>query len=103
MTDAELHLWRALCRRQIHGARFRRQHPIGAFVADFACLEHRLVIEVDGGQHADRELADAVRTECMRKMGWRVLRYWNNDVLARREAVLESIASFIEAETRPPP
>ncbi len=106
MTDAELHLWRALRHHQIHGARFRKQHPIGAFVADFACAEHKLVIEVDGGQHADRELTDAARTEYLRKKGWRVLRYWNNDVFERREGVLGDIAGVIEAglpSTRPPP
>ena len=68
----------------------RRQHPIGRFVVDFACTRHHLVIEADGGQHTDRE-ADAERTKWLEGQGWRVLRFWNNDILANTEGVLETI------------
>jgi len=101
MPDAEQCLWRGLRNRQLHGARFRRQHPIGPFIADFACVEHRLVIEVDGGHHAEREGADAARTEYLRRDGWRVLRYWNNDVLRNCDVVLENIAAKIAEGTSP--
>jgi len=101
MPDAELCLWRGLRNRQLHGARFRRQHPIGPFIVDFACVEYRLVIEVDGGHHAVREAADAARTKYLRCNGWRVLRYWNNDVLRNDNAVLDDIAAKIAEVTSP--
>jgi very-short-patch-repair endonuclease len=85
-TEAERRLWSALRDRQLGGAKFRRQHRIGPFIADFACVEHRLVIEADGGQHADNP-ADARRTAWLRARGWTVLRLWNNDILANPDGV----------------
>ncbi len=76
--------------------KFRRQHPIGPFVADFVCLGHRLVVEADGGQHADSE-HDARRTQWLERRGWRVLRFWNNDVLARTDDVLSAILAALES------
>ena len=92
-TDAERALWREL-RRSSLGWRFRRQFPIPPFVVDFACLEARLIIECDGGQHArpgEHERRDAV----LRREGWRLLRFWNNDVLQNRPGVLQTIADAL--------
>jgi very-short-patch-repair endonuclease len=91
MTDAESRLWRHLRRRNIEGFKFRRQHPLGPFVADFVCLEARLIVEVDGGQHGERESYDRRREAWLSEQGYRVLRFWNNDVLCETESVLEVI------------
>jgi very-short-patch-repair endonuclease len=80
MTDAERGLWSALRSRRLAGYKFRRQHPVGPFIVDFACIEHRLAIEADGGQHAENR-KDGRRTGWLTRRGWRVLRFWNNDVL----------------------
>lgn len=88
-TEAEKRLWSHLRREQL-GARFTRQFPIGNHVADFACRSAKLVIELDGGQHADNP-ADEVRTRLIEAHGYRVIRFWNNDVLANTEGVLTVI------------
>ena len=90
-TDAEAKLWARLRARQISGVKFRRQHPIGPYVADFCCVEHRLIIEIDGGQHAEQMQSDQRRTAILKLHGFRVLRFWNNEVLANIDAVLEHI------------
>ncbi|MEW6142494.1 MAG: endonuclease domain-containing protein [Chloroflexota bacterium] len=92
-TDAEIALWKRLRNRQLDGARFRRQHPVGEFVVDFVSLEHRLVVEVDGGHHnePDSTCADKRRQEWLEKSGYRVLRFWNNEVLGNMEGVLARI------------
>ena len=90
MTDAELRLWFHLRNRALMGCKFRRQHPIGPYVADFVCIERALVVEADGGQHAGSGL-DLARTAYLHARGYRVLRFWNNDVLVRTETVLEQI------------
>ena len=82
---------RLLRDRRRAGAKFRRQVPIGPFVAGFACVSHRMVIELDGGQHAE-STADARRDAYLHAEGWRVLRFWNNDLLHNRNGVLWSIA-----------
>jgi very-short-patch-repair endonuclease len=87
MTDAERRLWFALRDRRLAGYKFRRQHPIGGFIVDFACTKHHLVVEADGGQHSESE-SDARRTAKIEAMGWRVLRFWNNDILANNEGVI---------------
>jgi very-short-patch-repair endonuclease len=89
-TDAERLMWRLLRDRRLDGVKFRRQVPIGPFVADFAAIERRLVVELDGGQHADNS-SDAARDRFLGGNGWRVLRIWNNEVMRNREGVLESI------------
>jgi very-short-patch-repair endonuclease len=89
-TDAERIIWLLLRDRRLGGVKFRRQVPIGPFVVDFASVEHRLVVELDGGQHAD-SLADARRDAFLAREGWCVLRFWNNDVMQNREGVLERI------------
>ena len=83
-TDAEARLWYGLRERRLEGFRFRRQFPIGNFIVDFCCRDKRLVVEVDGGQHMERgELIEA--------RGYRVLRFWNSDVLSNLDGVLEQI------------
>ena len=92
LTEAEQRLWSKLRRRQLRGYKFRRQYPVGAYVADFACIEACLVIEVDGGQHHERQEQDAARTRTLQQHGFRVLRFWNNEVLGETESVLAVIA-----------
>lgn len=77
--------------RQIDGHRFRRQAPIGRYIVDFVCFERKLVVEVDGGQHADNVDEDTIRTHWLEGEGFRVVRFWNSDVLGNTEAVVESI------------
>ena len=88
-TDAENRLWYHLRGRRLEGAKFIRQFPISGFVTDFACRDAHLAIELDGGQHTPE--ADAPRTQVIEAFGYRVLRFWNNDVLANTEGVLEVI------------
>lgn len=88
-TDAENRLWLRLRARQLEGAKFVRQFPIGPHIADFACRSARLVVELDGGQHSPD--IDAGRTAVIHNFGYRVIRFWNNDVLQNTEAVLETI------------
>jgi len=95
LTDAEQHLWKYLRRQHLAGARFRRQVPIGPYIADFVCLTPRLVIELDGGQHAVEVAHDQARTQFLSAQGFKVLRFWNNDVLQRTEAVLAVIAKTL--------
>jgi very-short-patch-repair endonuclease len=94
MTDAERRLWGCLRNRRFVGFKFRRQHPLGPFFADFACVEHRLVIEADGGQHAESE-TDPRRTAWLEKHGWRVLRFWNSDILKNTDDVQEAILAVL--------
>lgn len=93
MTDAERRLWSRLRAKQL-GAQFTRQHPIGGHIADFACPSLRLVIECDGGQHAD-SLTDTNRTELIEAHGYRVVRFWNNDILQNTNGVIEAIMEEI--------
>jgi very-short-patch-repair endonuclease len=93
-TDAERRLWAVLRHRQLQGYKFRRQHAIGRFIADFACTKHRLVIEADGGQH-NGSIADDRRTAWLEREGWRVLRFWNNDILSNTEGVLSAIVEAL--------
>ena len=90
MTDAELRLWSHLRASQLDGAKFTRQLPIGDFVVDFACRSARLAVELDGGQHAENT-ADDARTTTIEAHGYRVIRFWNNDVLQNTDGVLTAI------------
>lgn len=93
-TDAELRLWSRLRRKQLDGHRFRRQQPFGLYVVDFFCPEANLIVEVDGGQHA----ADTdERTQWLTARGYRVIRFWNNDVLGNTEGVLQQIREALGA------
>ena len=91
-TEAERILWGGLRGRRLLGARFRRQHRVGPYFTDFACPESRLVVELDGSQHLARVAYDNARTDYLRAAGYRVLRFWNDDVIARTEDVLDTIA-----------
>ena len=95
MTDAEQRLWRALRHKQVNGHRFRRQHPVGQYIADFACIEQKIIIELDGGQHQEQVAYDGQRTRLLQAHGWTVLRFWNNDVLNNLAGVLAVIAGSL--------
>ncbi len=88
-TDAERSLWHHLRNRSLMGCKFRRQHPVGHFIVDFACLEHRVVVELDGSQHGTAQ--DGRRTLEIQAAGYTVLRFWNNDALSRQQVVLSMI------------
>lgn len=97
-TDAEQRLWYHLRAHRFMDLKFKRQKPIGRYIVDFVCLEHRLIIELDGGQHAEQMAYDQHRDAWLRSQGYTVLRFWNNDVMQQLEGVLEQIRS-----TSPPP
>jgi very-short-patch-repair endonuclease len=99
-TDAERKLWSHLSRRQLDGFKFSRQMPVGPYICDFLCRECGLVIEVDGGQHADSR-RDADRSAFLETAGFRVLRFWNNEVLGNVDGVLTVIAQAL-TELPPP-
>jgi very-short-patch-repair endonuclease len=90
-SRAEKICWHLLRDRRINGAKFRRQHPIGPYVADFACVKQKLVIEIDGGHHAYQVEADERRTAVMRSLGWRVVRFWANEVVAYPDGIWAAI------------
>jgi very-short-patch-repair endonuclease len=98
LPDAERRLWYSLRRKHL-GYRFRRQHPIGPYIADFACLRPRVIIEVDGGQHAAQRTYDAARDRFMRENGFVVLRFWSNEVLQNTPGVLEVILRVVRELT----
>jgi very-short-patch-repair endonuclease len=93
-TDAERLMWGLLRDRRLNRIKFRRQVPIGPCVADFASIAHLLVVELDGSQHAE-STRDARRDALLRAKGWRVLRFWNNDVMGNREGVLACIVNAV--------
>ena len=99
-TDAEFRLWQRLRNRALGGFKFRRQFPVGPYIADFICIERKLIVELDGGQHADNP-ADERRTRFLELRGYRVIRFWNPDVLSNTDGVLEMI--LIELEKAPHP
>lgn len=102
MTEAEQRLWQRLRNRQL-GVKFRRQHPFQGYILDFVCLDQGLVVEVDGSQHADATARDAVRTNALERAGFRVLRFWNNEVLTQTDAVVECIMRELTEELNPSP
>jgi very-short-patch-repair endonuclease len=90
-TDAERFLWQSLKSSQLEGVKFRRQEPVEGFIVDFISFDKRIVIELDGGQHAERTEEDWKRDECLRTNGFKVLRFWNHEVFQNLEGVLEEI------------
>ena|ERR1700730_12358918 len=94
-TPAENLLWQQLRAKRLDGAKFRRQHAIGNHIVDFCCLRHRLIIEIDGGQHAEEIEKDEARTGRLEAHGFKVLRFWNHDVMGNLEGVLTSIADAL--------
>lgn len=94
-TDAERKLWQRLRNRQLMGVKFRRQMPIRGYVVDFAAVEIKLIVELDGSQHIDDKEADEFRTGFLQREGYKVVRFWNNDVLLRTDYVLEAIIQAV--------
>jgi very-short-patch-repair endonuclease len=92
-TDAESLIWHRIRNRQL-GHKFRRQAPIGIYTVDFLCIELKLVIEIDGGQHAENQ-KDEIRTEFLNGLGYKVIRFWNNDVLENIEGVLNTLRNAL--------
>ncbi|MHB1057865.1 MAG: endonuclease domain-containing protein [Rhodanobacter sp.] len=99
-TDAERRLWHFLRRQQLAGHKFRRQYPLAGYIVDFAGVPARLVIELDGGQHLDAVEYDRRRTEVLLREGYRVLRFWNDDVLLRTDDVLAEIFRVLEERSK---
>ena len=98
-TDAERSLWSQVRRRGLDGYKFRRQMPIGPYIVDFVCVEERLIVELDGGQHDERAEQDRRRTASLEGAGYRVARFWNVDVLRNMEGVLESVRAELGKRT----
>jgi very-short-patch-repair endonuclease len=96
-TDAERRLWQRLRLGQLGGYKFRRQAPIAGYIADFVCPHLKLIVELDGGQHAEQVEHDAHRSRALEDAGYRVVRYWNDAVLLQTEAVLEDVLRVLTA------
>jgi len=102
-TDSESKLWQRLRHRQLDGCKFRRQHPFGDFILDFVCLERKVIVELDGSQHADAAGYDEARSRFLEISGFIVLRFWNNEVLENLEGVLEVILRTLSDRATPSP
>jgi adenine-specific DNA-methyltransferase len=102
-TGVERRLWFELRDRRFYGHKFRRQVPVGPFIVDFACWERSFIIELDGGQHNSMIDDDRKRTQWLEGNGWRVLRFWNNDVIENMDGVLQRIAATLESQASPHP
>ena len=100
-TDAERALWFELRGRRLGGHKFKRQWTLGAYIVDFCCWERRLIVEVDGGQHTAER--DAARTAWLEREGYRVIRFWNHEVLGNMDGVLQAISIALEADPHPSP
>lgn len=99
MTDAEALLWKLLRNRRLAAAKFRRQHPMGRYILDFYCVEKKLCIELDGGQHGEAIAYDQLRDQWLQGQGIRILRFWNNQMLMETEGVLEMIYQALLADS----
>ena len=102
LTEAERTLWRYLRLRQFDGNKFRRQQPIGKYIVDFVCLEKKLIVEVDGGQHSEQVVYDSERNEWLERQGFRMLRFWNNQVLKEIDAVKERMMEELISDSCTP-
>lgn len=94
-TDAERKLWQQLRSRNLNGAKFRRQHPVGPYIIDFIDINEKLIIELDGSQHQQQQTYDAQRTAFLEQSGYRVLRFWDDDVLLRTDDVMQAIVDAL--------
>jgi very-short-patch-repair endonuclease len=101
MTDAERTLWFELRGRRLGGYKFKRQWTLGPYIVDFCCIDRRLVVEVDGGQHDPKR--DGSRTAALNRLGYRVVRYWNNDVSQNLDGVLAGLLSELAKPPHPGP
>ncbi len=99
-TEAELNLWRLLRDRRLNGLKFRRQVPVGPYIVDFLCVGAKLIVEADGSQHAE-SYRDTIRDAYLSSQGWKVLRFWNLDVLRNRESVLDTIVAHADPSSGP--
>jgi len=95
-------LWKLLRAKRLEGWKFRRQLPIGRYIVDFACPSARLIVEADGGQHSENA-RDAVRDRWLVSQGWRVIRFWNTDILTNEEGVLSAVLASLPLSPTPPP
>jgi very-short-patch-repair endonuclease len=102
-TDVERKLWHRIRDKQVEDFRFRRQRPIGKFIVDFICLDAMLIVELDGGQHAEVVAYDERRTAFLESLGYRVLRFWNSDVIENMEGVLERLREELLNTRSPTP
>jgi very-short-patch-repair endonuclease len=102
LTDAERRIWSRLRLRQLNGVKFRRQAPVGPYVVDFVCFDRKLVIEVDGGQHAVMTPQERERTAWLESEGFHIIRVWNNNALQNTDGVVEHILRYL-ALPHPPP
>jgi len=102
-TDAEQRIWYHLRAYRFMGYKFKRQKPVGRYIVDFVCVERRLIVEIDGGQHAEQAEYDQHRDAWLRSQGYTVLRYWNNEVMQQLEGVLEQIRLTITLSPGPSP
>jgi len=100
-TEAEQRLWYHLRAHRFLGLKFKRQKPMGRYIVDFVCLEQRLIIELDGGQHSEQLHYDQDRDAWLRSQGYTVLRFWNNDVMQQLEGVLEQIRCTLSPDPSP--
>ncbi len=103
ITDAEQRLWQRLRNRQVCGAKFRRQHAISPYIVDFVCLEQKLVIEADGGQHLKQQAQDEERTAFLEAQGFQVLRFWNDEILTQADDILNVIFRALSETPHPSP
>ena len=101
MTEAEIRVWRMLRAHRINRHKFRRQVPVGRYIADFVCHEARLIVEIDGGQHDSSSAGEIERSGFLQNQGYRILRFWNNEVLANPDGVYETVVDALAAS--PPP
>jgi len=101
-TDAEKLLWRRLRNRQLAGCKFRRQHKLGPYFVDLVCLERKVIVEIDGGQHIEQMGPDLSRTAFLHAQNFTVIRFWNNDVLIETESVLEAILAALKSPSPQP-
>ena len=102
-TDAEKRLWHVLRNRQLSGFKFRRQYIIKPYIVDFICIEKKLIVELDGGHHAEQVVEDDKRRKFLEQKGYKVIRFWNNEVLSNMEGVLCVITKTLDIHPSPPP
>ena len=102
-TDAERLLWSHIRAHRLNGIKFKRQQPLGPYIVDFVCFESKLVVELDGGQHAEARTRDIVREDWIRSQGFHVLRFWNNEVLSNIEGVMQQITAHLSPSPPPSP
>jgi adenine-specific DNA-methyltransferase len=101
-TETENRVWHLLRSRALLGDKFRRQQPIGPYIADFCCLARKLIIELDGGRHAAQEVHDRRRSEFLEREGFKVIRFWDHEVFANTDSVLETILTHLESPSPQP-